>query len=92
MESPLGTLPYRLCNVIYSENSLDKRIIIGLIYLEKLTFDGANFQTAKINSFVNIIFLIKRELGNKKKPTRKQKVFKCRFCDLDEQIFKHFYR
>lgn len=66
MESPLGTLPYRLCNVIYSENSLDKRIIIGLIYLEKLTFDGANFQTAKINSFVNAIFLIKRELENKK--------------------------
>ncbi|SMP12829.1 hypothetical protein [Chryseobacterium profundimaris] len=47
-------------------DTVDKRAIIGLIYPEKLTFDGENFQTAKINSFVNIIFLIKKELRNKK--------------------------
>ena len=54
-------------------DSVDKRAIIGLIYPEKLTFDGENFQTAKINSFVNTIFLIKKELGNKKNRQRSEK-------------------
>ncbi len=45
---------------------MDKRAIVGLIYPEKLIFDGENFQTTKINSFANSIFLIKKELGNKK--------------------------
>ena len=47
-------------------NSIDKRAIIGLIYPEKLTFNGDVFQTTKINSFVETIFLIKKEIGNKK--------------------------
>ncbi len=47
-------------------NTIDKRAIVGLIYPEKLIFDGENFQTTKINSFANSIFLIKKELGNKK--------------------------
>lgn len=51
-------------------DSVDKRAIIGLIYPEKLTFDGENFQTAKINSFVNIIFLIKKELRKKNRHKR----------------------
>ncbi|WP_312400130.1 hypothetical protein [Chryseobacterium sp.] len=47
-------------------NTIDKRAIVGLVYPEKLIFDGENFQTTKINSFANSIFLIKKELGNKK--------------------------
>ncbi len=47
-------------------DSVDKRAIIGLIYPEKLTFDGENSQTAKTNTFVHTIFLIKKKLGNKK--------------------------
>ncbi|WP_288447341.1 recombinase family protein [uncultured Chryseobacterium sp.] len=54
-------------------DSVDKRAIIGLIYPEKLTFDGENFQTAKINTFVHTIFLIKKELGNKKNRQRSEK-------------------
>ena len=51
---------------------MDKRAIVGLIYPEKLIFDGENFQTTKINSFANSIFLIKKELGNKKNRQRSE--------------------
>ena len=54
-------------------NSIDKRAIIGLIYPEKLTFNGDVFQTTKINSFVETIFLIKKEIGNKKNRQRSKK-------------------
>ncbi|AYZ35231.1 recombinase family protein [Chryseobacterium indologenes] len=53
-------------------NTMDKRAIVGLIYPEKLIFDGENFQTTKINSFANSIFLIKKELGNKKNRQRSE--------------------
>jgi len=45
-------------------NTLDKKAIVGLIYSEKLIFDGENFQTTKINSLANSTFLIKKELVN----------------------------
>ncbi len=54
-------------------DSVHKRAIIGLIFPEKLTFDGENFQTAKINTFVHAIFLIKKELENKKNRQRSEK-------------------
>ncbi|WP_089756602.1 recombinase family protein [Chryseobacterium soldanellicola] len=54
-------------------SSIDKRAIIGLIYPEKLTFNGEYFQTTKINSFAESIFLIKKELGNKKNRQRSEK-------------------
>ncbi|WEK71159.1 MAG: recombinase family protein [Candidatus Chryseobacterium colombiense] len=54
-------------------NTIDKRAIVGLIYPEKIIFDGENFQTTKINSFLNNIFLIKKELGNKKNRQRSEK-------------------
>lgn len=46
---------------------IDKRAIVSLIYPEKIIFDGSDFQTPKINSFVDSIFLIRRELGEQKK-------------------------
>ena len=54
-------------------NLIDKRAIIGLIYPEKLTFNGDVFQTTKMNSFVETIFLIKKEIGNKKNRQRSKK-------------------
>ena len=51
----------------------DKKAIVGLIYSEKLIFDGENFQTTKINSLANSIFLIKKELGNKKNRQKSKK-------------------
>lgn len=56
--------------------TIDKRAIVGLIYPEKLIFDGENFQTTKINSFINSIFLIKRELWNEKNRPRSKKTSK----------------
>lgn len=56
--------------------TIDKRAIVGLIYPEKLIFDGENFQTTKINSFINSIFLIKRELSNEKNRPRSKKTSK----------------
>ena len=56
--------------------TIDKRAIVGLIYPEKLIFDGENFQTTKINSFINSIFLIKRELWNEKNRPRSKKLLK----------------
>ncbi|WP_426474606.1 hypothetical protein [Chryseobacterium balustinum] len=47
-------------------STIDKRAIVGLIYPEKLTFDGEYFQTTKINSLAGNIVLINKELGNKK--------------------------
>jgi len=43
-------------------NTIDKRAIVGLIYPEKLVFDGESFQTTIINSFANGVFLIKKGL------------------------------
>ncbi len=54
-------------------DSLDKRAIIGLIYPEKLTFNGEYFQTTKINSFAETIFLIKKEIGKQKNRQRSEK-------------------
>lgn len=53
-------------------NTIDKRAIVGLIYPEKIVFDGENFQTTKVNSFINNIFLIKKELGHKKNRQRSE--------------------
>ncbi|UMQ43042.1 recombinase family protein [Chryseobacterium sp. Y16C] len=45
----------------------DKRVLVSLIYPEKIIFDGDHFQTPKVNSFVDSIFLIKKELSRQKK-------------------------
>ena len=56
--------------------TIDKRAIVGLIYPEKLIFDVENFQTTKINSFINSILLTKRELWNEKNRPRSKKTSK----------------
>ncbi len=48
-------------------STADKRALVSLIYPEKIIFDGNDFQTPKINSFVDSIFVIKRELARQKK-------------------------
>lgn len=56
----------------------DKRAIVGSIYPEKLIFENDYFRTARLNSFANRIFLIKRELGQKKSGIQNFKNFKSR--------------
>lgn len=51
-------------------STADKRAIVSLIYPEKIIFDGKHFQTPKINSFVDNILLIRRELVRKKKGSK----------------------
>ena len=58
-----------------SANLIDKRAIVGSIFPEKLVFDGTVFRTAKINSFAKYIFLIKREIGGKKRGDQNLKNF-----------------
>ncbi|WFB69086.1 hypothetical protein [Chryseobacterium sp. WX] len=54
---------------------IDKRAIVGSIFPEKLTFDGTSFRTAKMNGFAKSIFLIKKELGGKKRGDQNLKNF-----------------
>lgn len=54
-------------------STIDKRAIVGLIYPEKLIFDGEYFQTTKINSLAGNIALINKELENKKNRQRSEK-------------------
>ncbi|WP_312285114.1 recombinase family protein [Chryseobacterium gleum] len=54
---------------------IDKRAIVGSIFPEKLTFDGTSFRTAKMNGFAKSIFLIKKELGEKKRGDQNLKNF-----------------
>ena len=53
-------------------STIDKRAIVGLMYPEKLIFDGEYFQTTKINSLANNITLINKELWNKKNRQRSE--------------------
>ena len=59
----VGNISERYINA----SPIDKRAIVSLIYPEKIIFDGSDFQTSKINSFVDNIFLIRRELSKQKK-------------------------
>lgn len=61
---------------------IDKRAIVGSIFPEKLTFDGTSFRTAKMNGFAKSIFLIKKELGGKKRGDQNLKNFNPRLVTL----------
>ncbi|REC61778.1 recombinase family protein [Chryseobacterium pennae] len=53
--------------------TIDKRALVSLIYPEKIIFDGEHFQTPKINSFLESILLIRRELARQKKGDQNSK-------------------
>lgn len=51
-------------DVIYTEaNIIRKREIIGSIYPEKLSFDGMQYRTSRINEAARLIYQINNELG-----------------------------
>lgn len=52
---------------------INKKAIIGLTSPEKLTVTGEYFQTTKIKICAENIFLMKKELGNKKNRQRSEK-------------------
>lgn len=49
------------------------RNIIGSIYPEKFTIEEKQFQTARINEVVQIVYLINEELASKNNGTKKKK-------------------
>ena len=55
---------------LYRNAPIEKRReLIGSIYPEKLTFDGQEHRTARLNEAVELMFLINRELGYEKSRT-----------------------
>lgn len=50
-------------------NITQKRKIIGSVFPEKLTFDGSQFRTTRINEALEYIRLIDRKIGGKKNGT-----------------------
>jgi len=50
-------------------NITQKRKIIGSVFPEKLTFDGFQFRTTRINEALEYILLIDNKIGGKKNGT-----------------------
>lgn len=50
-------------------NVMQQRKIIGSVYPEKLTFDGVNFRTERLNEALTMMLLINRKLEGKKNGT-----------------------
>ncbi len=48
---------------------IQKRKIIGSMFPEKLTFDGFDYRTARVNEALGLMLLINKTLGDKKKGT-----------------------
>ena len=58
-------------DIIYSEGNITmKREIISSICPEKLSFDGIQYRTPRINEAVRLIYRINNELSTNKKPHR----------------------
>jgi hypothetical protein len=77
--------------LIRNANLIDKRAIVGSIFPEKLTFDGTSFRTAKMNSFAKSIFLIKKELGGKKRGDQNLKNLNPRLVNLTGRYPNSFF-
>ncbi len=71
----------------YSEGGIAvKRKIIGSIFPEKLEFDGNHYRTTRINTIVNLIFQINKELP--KKENRRNDNNNHFSCYVDPQGFE----
>ncbi|MEJ7679012.1 MAG: hypothetical protein WKG06_14400 [Segetibacter sp.] len=58
-------------DIIYTKaNVIRKREIISSIYPEKLSFDGMQYRTPRINEAARLIYQINNELGCNKKPEK----------------------
>ncbi len=59
----------RLDSLYENGNVIQKRKIIGSIFPEKLTFDGSQFRTTRINEALEYILLIDNKIGGNKNGT-----------------------
>jgi site-specific DNA recombinase len=53
-----------------------KRVIIGSIYPEKLTFDGFKYRTTRVNEAVELIYMLTK-VSAKKKQDKPKKILTC---------------
>jgi len=68
-------------DVLYENGTVtQKRKIIGSMFPEKLTFDGFQYRTTRINEALNLILLINSKIQSKKNGTNPS------FLDLSHQV------
>jgi site-specific DNA recombinase len=56
---------FHLSEIYENGTSEEKRKVIGSVYPEKLTFDGDQLRTTRINEAVRLIYTLDKELGEK---------------------------
>jgi len=71
---------FQLDSLYENGNTIQKRKIIGSVFPEKLTFDGSQFRTTKINEALEYILLIDNKIGSKKNGTNPS------FLDLSREV------
>ncbi len=68
-------------DVLYTEGTVtQKRKIISSMFSEKLTFDGFQYRTTRVNEAIRLMCLIDRKVGGKKNGTN------LTFSDLSQQV------
>ncbi len=68
-------------NVLYSNGSIiQKRKIISSMFPEKLTFDGFQYRTTRVNEAIRLMCLIDSKVGDKKNGTS------LTFSDLSQEV------
>jgi site-specific DNA recombinase len=69
-----GTMTLLNLEKLYLEGDIiKKREIIGSIYPEKLTFDGFNYRTARLNEAVSLIYSLGAGFSGQKKQDKAKK-------------------
>jgi hypothetical protein len=58
---------FHLSEIYETGNSEEKRKVISSVYSEKLTFDGDQLRTTRINKAVKLIYTLDKELAEKEK-------------------------
>ena len=56
---------FHLSEIYDTGDSEEKRKVIGSVYPEKLTFDGDQLRTTRINEAVRLIYTLDKELAEK---------------------------
>ncbi len=68
-------------NLLYTNGSItQKRKIIGSMFPKKLTFDGFQYRTNRINEAITLISLLDKELQSKKNGTS------CDISNLSQEV------
>jgi site-specific DNA recombinase len=88
----LAVKPYDYCVKIIiwygSPVHQKKRLIIGSIFPEKLTFDGKRFQTTRLNEGARLIYMLNESLSEKKNGQSKEiSTLSCSVTRIGSQYF-----